>query len=123
MPSTTLSKIRALIPELLAVAQSEYDTWQQDANGINPELGCGGICQDIAEAMAGVVAQNGIDVEIVDNDGVGEQHVWGEAPDADHRIIIDIPAAHYERGGGYVWRKKPNVRFRAEHLIIEPIRI
>lgn len=46
-----------LRPEMAAAAQQAYNEWEQDEEGQDEELGSGGICQDIAEKMAGIAAE------------------------------------------------------------------
>ncbi len=114
-------KIRALTPQLLAAAQKVYDEWEQDEEGMDPELGFGGICQDIADAMASVLNQTLPDYNftIMDNNGIGEQHVWVVIWDDSECYAVDIPPGVYETGSGYTWHKIPDVTFTEDDLIIE----
>ena len=106
------------LPAILAAAQGEYDAWEQDDGGFDEKVGVGGICQEIADAIGGVLSRAGFDAITVDNQGVGEQHVWLLAALPDGIYSIDIPARVYERGGGYVWKKTPGVVFQPEHLVV-----
>lgn len=122
--SVLLDQIKKLTPQLLAAAQQEYDAWDQsDPEHGDPELGMGGICQEIAEAMANVMAENGIDCKTPDNDGVGTYpHVWCVAYTDDEAVEVDINPRVYEiQHGWFHWEKRPGVTFRPEHLILEPI--
>jgi len=115
-----LKQLKNLKPEFAKAAQRVYEQWEQDEDGVDPELGAGGICQDVADAMADVVLEYGVgDVEIVDNNGVGEQHVWivvyNETGEAYH---VDIPPSVYEIGSGYKWRKNIDVEIKAEDVSI-----
>ena len=60
-PTKTLDDVRPLVPQLIAAAQQEYDVWDQSGEDGDPELGFGGICQNIAEAMSGILSEHGID--------------------------------------------------------------
>lgn len=100
-------------------AQKEYDAWDQNEEGEDIELGCGGICQNIAEEISSVLSMNGINCSTIEAD-MGEQHVWALAWENEESPYngyhIDIPAGVYERGGGYVWRKIPDVTFFPDHI-------
>ena len=61
--------------ELVKAAQKEYDAWDPSGEDGDPELGFGGICQDVAEAMAGVLSTTGIDAATVSAQ-IGDQLVW-----------------------------------------------
>jgi len=116
----TLASLKVLIPQMIQAAQKVYDEWDQDNEGLNPELGAGGICQDIAEEMAGVLSMAGIDSATV-SASVGDQHVWVFARFSDGVYSIDIPPGTYESGSGYVWRKKKDVRFDPSDLYIDNV--
>ncbi len=107
--------IKLLLPEIAAAAQSVYDVWEQDEEGMDVELGAGGICQDIAEAICGVLNEKGIDCATVSQQ-VGEQHVYTIAQLSDGVFAIDIPPSVYERGGGYTWKKIKDVVFKPEYV-------
>lgn len=98
------------IPDMVSATQKAYDQWEQDADGMNDELGAGGICQDIAEEIAGVLSLSGIDAGTV-SASVGDQHVYVLAKLADGVYEVDISPRLYESGSGYTWKKKPGVKF------------
>lgn len=105
--------------DLALAAQRVYDAWAQDEHGVDEDLGTGGICQDVAAAMAGVLDEAGIDVwtQCANH----EQHVYCVAACAEGVVEIDIPYGIYETGAGYVWRKKPGVRFDEEDVVVDVI--
>jgi len=108
-----------LRPQMAAAAQQVYDNWQQDEND---DLNGGGICHLIAEAITDVVNQSfpgNFDVGTV-NAACGEQHVWVMMAVGDEGFEIDVPYHIYETGGGYTWKKIPDVRFTPEDIIIAP---
>lgn len=111
-------QLTPLLPGLAVVAQQVYDDWEQDEEGESFEYGVGGICQDIAEAMAGFLSENGIEAATVDNQGMGEQHVWTVAKLNDGVYTVDIEPGTYETGGGYCWKKRPGVTFSAENISV-----
>lgn len=108
------------LQNLILAAQTVYDAWDQDSDGIDLELGTGGICQDIAEAMQDVLIKTGIESRSVDNEGIVEQHVWIVFKHKNKYWELDIPPHIYETGSGYVWHKKPDVVFHVDHLCIQP---
>lgn len=103
-----------LAPEFAQVAQREYDSWQQDADGMDDELGTGGICDKIAEAIGEILAENGFDV--VPGGQEGDDHSFYIALSEGRAFSVDIPYWIYETGGGYVWKKKKGVVFSPDHV-------
>lgn len=103
--------------DLAAAAQKIYDAWEQDADGMDLELGPGGICQDVASAMAGVLSEMGADALSVPS-SVGANHVFVVCNLEDGRFEVDIPFSRYEQGAAYVFKKIPDVKFEADDVII-----
>ncbi len=116
-PLKTKEDLLRLLPLLVKAAQDEYNQWTQDVDGNDPELGGGGICQEIAGAMAGVLSNNGIECNTVSAQ-IGEQHVWVICKLTDGVYSVDISPYTYETGGGYNWKKIPNVIFSTEDISI-----
>jgi hypothetical protein len=112
-PLKPVADLISILPDLASVAQSVYDRWDQ-IDGFDVELGEGGICQDVASAMAGCLSSSGFDDVLTVSASVGENHVFLVALLADGVYQIDISPYHYETGGGYVWKKRPGVRFSPE---------
>lgn len=110
---------------LAEAAQKAYDEWEQDEKGFDEMLGTGGICQDIAEYMTNVLSGYGIECSTVSQQS-GEQHVYVVAKiEEDSDIleqegvyIFDISPYTYETGGGYNWKKIPDVKFDESDIII-----
>jgi len=108
------TQLMSLRGQFAQAAQRVYDEWNViPGEEMDDELGGGGICQDIAEAIAEVVQMNIQNVEphIVDSQGVGDQHVWVCVCNEEECFDVDIPPSIYERGGGYSWKKIPGVVF------------
>lgn len=110
---------RRLAPALAAAAQKVYDAWAQDEDGFDEALGSGGICQDIAEGLARVLAGAGIDAASVSS--THEQHVYVVAQVVEGVYLIDIPYSVYETGGGYTWRKIPDVVFEGGDVVFHKL--
>ena len=119
-PIKSLQELNDIIPEIIQAAQQTYNAWTQNDDGIDEELGVGGICQDIAGEICGVLSNHGFDCTTVSQE-IGEQHVYTIVKLDDGVYEIDIPPSVYETGGGYNWRKIPNVNFNKNHLIISKI--
>lgn len=106
--------------ELANAAQKIYNEWEQDEDGYCDMLGEGGICQDIADAMANVLSNNGIECATV-SQHTGEQHVYVVAKIDDGVYNVDIPPHLYETGGGYCWKKIPNIEFDESYVVIDKL--
>jgi hypothetical protein len=114
---TDTDTLFSLKSKLAHSAQEVYDEWEQDENGYCDILGEGGICQDIADAIADVLSNNGIECSTVSQVS-GEQHVYVVARTEDGVYNVDIPPYLYETGGGYCWKKIPDVEFDERYLVI-----
>lgn len=115
---TDTDTLFSLKSKLAHSAQKVYDEWEQDENGYCDILGEGGICQDIADAMADVLSNNGIECSTVSQSS-GEQHVYVVARTEDGVYMVDIPPYLYETGGGYNWKKIPDVEFDERYIVID----
>ncbi len=110
-PSEVL--MNSLRPQLAAVAQAEYDQWDED--DIDTFAG-GGICHFIAEKLAEVLDGAGIQCGTVSS--THEQHVYVVAVTPDGVYEVDVPYRIYETGGGFSWKKIPDVKFVPEDISI-----
>lgn len=101
--------------QLATAAQSVYDEWSQDEEGNDPELGGGGICDGIADALVDVLGSHGIhDVQTQ----YSEPHTYVIGRFKEGIFTIDIPYSLYESGYLYTWKKKPDVKFEPSHIEI-----
>lgn len=111
-------RIRA---ELAKAAQAVYDAWEQ-VDGIDPDLGEGGICQDVASGMVEALSRQGVENALSMPASVGENHVFVVALiPGDGVYSVDIPPSVYEIGSGYVWRKREGVVFGPEDIVVDRI--
>jgi hypothetical protein len=117
----TLNDLISLSPQLAAAAQCEYDAWQQDEDGMDEELGAGGICHLIVDQMVSVLSAEGIDAVSTHSEGVGENHVWVTAQTEQGVVMVDIPPGVYEIGSGFTWRKRANIVFGPTDIVIDII--
>jgi hypothetical protein len=120
-PSDLRRRLLSLRPLLVAAAQEEYDSWDPDYDPEygDPEVGGGGICDAVANAMGDVLAGAGIDQ--MDGGQDGDDHAFIIAYDDTDAFVVDIPPGVYETGGGYSWKKRKGVTIGPENVVIEKI--
>jgi small nuclear ribonucleoprotein (snRNP)-like protein len=99
-------KIKSILPKLAEAAQKEYDEW--DEENIDEYAG-GGICHFIADRICDVLYD--MDIECATLSLTHKQHVIAIAYDTETKtaIMIDLPESTYETGGGFSWKKIPDV--------------
>lgn len=116
-----LRHLEQLRPKLINAAQVEYDSWVADDDGYDEEVGYGGICHLIADAICEVLQNNSIDCTTQSSE-IGETHVWAVAYDENDFVayIVDIPPNVYETGAAYTWKKIPNIKFNLNDIYFEP---
>jgi hypothetical protein len=115
------SALDNLRPKLAAAAMSIYDDWQQ-IDGMDIELGAGGICQDVASAMTGSLSEAGFEHMYCVHASVGENHVFVVVlVPGDGVYEIDIPPSVYEVGSGYVWKKREGITIGENDVVIGKI--
>jgi transglutaminase-like putative cysteine protease len=113
----SLADLEALKEELAKAAQEVYQNWDQSGPDGDPELGWGGVCQDIAAAMSDVLNSAGIEASTIEAQ-VGEQHVFVVAQTSGGVYEVDISPYIYETGGGYNWKKKQGVTLGADDVSV-----
>ncbi len=118
-----LHYLQEATPEMAAEAQKIYDSWEQDENGEDPENGIGGICDEIANAITGVIYDKvPIECSVTEGGQPGDDHayviVYMDNEFGKEVYAVDIPHGVYETGGGYSWKKIPDVKFKASDVEI-----
>lgn len=114
-------KLYLLRDQLAKAAQEVYDDWELDEDGLSWQVGGGGICHLIADAMADVVFEK-LEVECSPfSFSIGEVHVALAVSDGEEHYMIDINPYIYEEGSGYSWQKIPGVIFEPEDVTVYPI--
>ena len=106
-----LADIMHMMPAFAAAAQHEYDAWEQDADGYDEELGTGGICDRIAEAIVSAILARFQDALVSAKMLNDEVHVTVTVAMSEGVYDIDVPHRLYETGAGYIWRKIPGIVF------------
>jgi hypothetical protein len=117
----TINDLISLSPQLAAAGQHEYNVWTQDDEGYDEELGSGGICHLIADRMVGILSDEGFEAVSTHSEGIGENHVWVTAQTAQGVVMVDIPPGVYETGGGYTWKKRPDIVFSPSDVLVDVI--
>jgi hypothetical protein len=117
----TINDLISLSHRLAAAGQQEYDVWTQDEEGYDEELGSGGICHLIADRMVGTLSDEGFEAVSTHSEGIGENHVWVTVQTAQGVVMVDIPPGVYETGGGYTWKKRPDIVFSPSDVLIDVI--
>lgn len=111
-----IEKLNSLRPQFITAAQAVYDMWWQDEDGLD-ECGCpGGICDEIEHEFSDILAHHGIDC--TSGGQPGDDHAFVIAYNENMAFVVDIPCHIYETGGGYVWKKKPDVVFVETDVLI-----
>lgn len=137
MTGADLKRLRAAFA---LAAQAVYDSWHQDGDDgecQGEDLGVGGICDRIANAMGEVIDSDAGYVAggrqtrkpagwappewVCFNASVGSNHTWVVVKTADGVWSVDIPWWVYEQGGGYCWRKIPDVVFTVDDVEIRRV--
>ena len=113
-----ISDIEKLRPKFAKAAQEFYDAWEVVEDGYDAEVGVGGICHLIADAIPEVLPQE-LPYTSVSSDH--KVHVWVAVLAEDGVYRIDIPHGLYETGGGYSWEKIPDITFDDQDLVIDQI--
>lgn len=113
----SLEKLESLKPLLAKAAQEVYDDWNVEEYD---EYAGGGVCHVIAEEMCSVMSDNGIECTTFSH-SIGEVHVSCIAKLSDGVYSVDISPYTYETGGGYNWKKIPDVEFSEYDINIDCI--
>jgi hypothetical protein len=112
--------LMSLRPQLANAAQTIYNQWEQDPNGLDAHFGGGGICDEVSRAMADVVCLIP-GVELTEGGQPGDDHATLIVYNESEAYEVDIPPGVYETGGGYSWKKIPNVVIEPNDVLIAPI--
>jgi len=119
-------QLNTLKPKFAQAAQSIYDEWDADTDPDvgDWEVGFGGICHLIADKMADALNNNeNMWASSNSTEYAGSPHVNIIVFNNDNTegYIVDIDPFRYETGGGYQWKKIPDVEFDANDVDIHHI--
>ena len=113
----SIKEVESIKRQLAAAAQKEYDDWVQDADGYNDGLGRGGICHLIADELIDVLYKHKI-YRCYTVSSCHEQHVYVVGQFREGIYLIDVPYHLYETGGGFTWKKLPDIRFDEDYISV-----
>jgi hypothetical protein len=116
-----IARLNALRPVIADAAQKVVDEWQLDEEGLDPELGAGGICDRVADAIIETLYAHLEGIEAAPGAPEGEDHQWVVVGDGQSAFVVDIPPGVYETGGGYAWKKIEGAEIGPQDVVIEPI--
>ncbi len=111
-------RLIALRAELAVAAQGVVDDWAQDEEGVDEELGSGGVCDRVAEAMGEVIHSRLDDIQSTEGGQPGDDHAFIIVYDDEEAYAVDIPPGVYETGGGYSWKKIQDAEVEASDVSI-----
>ena len=112
------NQLMSLRTRMAFAAQQVYNSWAQDENGMDDELGGGGICDEISRAIADVVVSTVRNADTTEGGQDGDDHSWLIVYNQQEAYGVDIPCHIYERGGGYSWQKLQGVHFSPNDISI-----
>ena len=107
-----LSELEALRPQMAAAAQEVYDEWEPT------EDFSGGICDEVASALEGVINSNLERCSTRPGGWDGDDHANIIVGRGNEAYWVDINPDIYETGGGFIWEKIPDVIFSPDDIII-----
>lgn len=99
--------------------QAIYDAWTQDEDGMDDEYGGGGICDDVADAIATAMQEEGIEAGPFHHEQ--DNHTVVIAKLEGQTVEVNIPLHLYEKGGWYSYTKIEGVTFTPEFITIIPL--
>jgi hypothetical protein len=114
-------KLEALRSELAQAAQAVVDEWTQDEEGFDEELGVGGACDQVSEAILSVLAEKLEGVEFTEGGQPGDDHAYTIVYDEDEAFAVDIPPSVYETGGGYSWKKRKDAKIEPDDVMFSEV--
>jgi len=114
-------RLEALRPVIAVAAQKVIDEWRLDEGGLDPELGAGGICDRVADAIIETIHRYLDGVEATLGAPEGEDHQWVVTSDGETAAIVDIPPSTYETGSGYSWKKINGASIEPGDVLVEPL--
>lgn len=113
------ASIQRWMEDACEAAQSVYDDWQQDAEGVDEMYAEGGICDDVAASLANALTSAGFEAMTFHYEQ--DNHTVAIAKMSGKTVEVDIPLSFYERGSWYKYAKVTGYIFRPEHIIITPL--
>lgn len=113
-----LTRDVSLKQEISRAAQEVYNSWEQDPEEGDPELGFGGICDRVSQAITDVVIHKYPHLDVADGGMDGDDHAFPVFYNDTEAVAIDIPPHVYETGGGYSWKKREGVTVHPDDIVM-----
>lgn len=113
-----LKKLQAIKSQIAKEAQIVIDDWEQDDDGLDEELGSGGMCDKVADTITAVIGRIIPEVEFTDGGHEGDDHAFIIVYDDLEAYAVDIPPGVYEIGSGYSWKKIQGVEITPQDIVI-----
>lgn len=115
--------ITSISGELVKSAQKVYDEWEQDEEGYSEEYGSGGICDRVADEMSDTFSELNTSLDWESFTMYDEYECHTDFYVVNHKtkdiIKVGLAPHYYESGGGYTWKKIPNVKLEPSMLNID----
>lgn len=113
LPLKSINFVKTLFPRLAQAAQKVYDAWDEEDNDT---YAGGGICHLIADEFVSILYEHGVECTSVSSSH--EQHVYVALKVIEGVYTLDLHYSIYETGGGFSWKKIPNVKFDGNDISI-----
>ena len=117
-----VAQLSNLKPDMAMAIQEVLNDWQPNEEGWDEELGYGGACDLISDAISDVIARK-IDVEFHEGGHEGDCHAYIVVDDGRDAAAVDLPPHIYEVGSGYSWEKIPDVKIESDDITVIPLDI
>lgn len=118
---TLFKKLQAIKPQMVAAAQRIIDEWEQNEEELDEELGSGGVCDQVSEAVETVISEMISGIEFTDGGHEGDDHAFVIVYNDSEAYAVNIPPEVYEVGGGYSWKKIKGAKITEQDVIITKV--
>jgi len=111
--------LEALADKFAKAAQEVYNEWEQDEEGYSEGYGSGGICDDIADKMCDVIYEwTNYGCFTRYDEYACNTSIYVYDTETKQLYNVDISPYNYETGGGYTWKKIPDVKFESSMVTV-----
>lgn len=114
----SIDDVKRMLPQIAAIAQKEYDSWDEEDRDT---YAGGGICHLIADGIVSFFWDQKPEIPASTVSSSHEQHVYAVIQVQEGVYSVDIHHSTYETGGGFSWKKIPNVEFEPNDITLYKI--